>query len=229
VKRSATLEPRRRPVQARSIATVDAIVQAAAQVFAYHGYAAGTTNRIAERAGVSIGTLYQYFPNKDAILIALIEGHIREGEDILIPLLSDLVEHPPAPHDALRRIFDALLKLHAREPALHRVLFEEAPRSRRLLDHLAKQFDLASAALASYLDSRAEITVPDTQLAAQLVIQTAEAITHGLVIHPRSSTSPHTYAAETIRMLERYLTIPPSSRPRRGQAQRISPAAERSR
>ena len=72
-------------------------MQAAAQVFARHGYAAGTTNRIADRAGVSIGTLYQYFPNKDAILIALIERHIQEGEELLRPLLSDLVEHPPRP------------------------------------------------------------------------------------------------------------------------------------
>jgi len=192
------------------VATVDAIVQAAAQVFARHGYAAGTTNRIADRAGVSIGTLYQYFPNKNVILIALIERHIREGEEILIPLLGDMVEHPPAPHYALRRLFDALLELHGREPELHRVLFEEAPRPRRLLDHLDRQFDLASAALANYLDSRPEITVANTQLAAQLVIQTAEAITHGLVIHPRSAT-PHTYATETITMLERYLTATPSS------------------
>ncbi len=208
--RRAASEPRRRPVQARSVATVDAIVQAAAQVFARHGYAAGTTNRIADRAGVSIGTLYQYFPNKDAILIALIERHIREGEELLVPLLSDLVEHPPAPRDALQRIFGALLELHAREPALHRVLFEEAPRPRRLLDHLTDQFDLASTALADYLDARPEITVPDTRLAAQLVIQTAEAITHGLVIHPRSGASPHTYATETIAMLMSYLTTPPS-------------------
>lgn len=207
--RGGAVEPRRRPVQARSVATVDAIVQAAAQVFARHGYVAGTTNRIAARAGVSIGTLYQYFPNKDAILIALIERHIREGEAILAPLLGALVTHPPAPRDALERVFDALLDLHAREPELHRVLFEEAPRPRRLLDHLAHQFDLASATLATYLDSRPEITVPDTQLTAQLLIQTAEAITHGLVIHPRSSTSPNAYATETITMLERYLTSPP--------------------
>lgn len=204
--RKAVSEPRRRPVQARSTATVEAIVQAAAQVFARHGYAAGTTNRIADRAGVSIGTLYQYFPNKDVILIALIERHIREGEGVLVPLLSDLAEHPPAPRTALQRIFDALLELHTREPALHRVLFEEAPRPRRLLDHLTRQFDLASAAFANYLDSRPEITVHDTRLAADLVIQTAEAITHGLVIHPRSSTSPHAYASEAITMLERYLT-----------------------
>ena len=64
-------------------ATVDAILAAAAQVFARHGYAAATTNRIAERAGVSIGSLYEYFSNKDALLVAILEAHIQEGEAIL--------------------------------------------------------------------------------------------------------------------------------------------------
>src|SRR5262247_3195924 len=63
--------PRKRPVQERSRSTVDVILEAAAQVLERDGYAAATTDLIAERAGVSIGTLYQYFPNKDSILLAL--------------------------------------------------------------------------------------------------------------------------------------------------------------
>lgn len=62
---------RRQPKQARALATRDAILEAATQILERHGEAAFTTNRIAERAGVSIGTLYQYFPNKQAILVAL--------------------------------------------------------------------------------------------------------------------------------------------------------------
>lgn len=73
------LEPRKLPKQARSGATVEAILEAAAQIFERRGYAAGTTNRIAERAGVSIGSLYQYFPNEDAILVALVHQHLAEG------------------------------------------------------------------------------------------------------------------------------------------------------
>ncbi|MBK6847886.1 MAG: TetR/AcrR family transcriptional regulator [Proteobacteria bacterium] len=72
------LEPRKRPVQRRSLATVDQVLTAAAQVFETFGYAAGTTNRIAERAGVSVGTLYQYFPSKEAVAVALLERHIQE-------------------------------------------------------------------------------------------------------------------------------------------------------
>ena len=73
------ITPRRRPSQARSRSKVEYLLQAAAQVFRAEGYTA-TTNRIAERAGVSIGTLYEYFPNKEALLLALAERHVTEAE-----------------------------------------------------------------------------------------------------------------------------------------------------
>src|SRR5271163_4212783 len=114
------LEPRKLPKQPRSEATVQAVLEAAAQVFERHGYAAGTTNRIAERAGVSIGTLYQYFADKDAILVALTEQHLQEGIAALGPLLADLVEDPPPVRAALQRLTDGLLVLHRRHPGLHR-------------------------------------------------------------------------------------------------------------
>ncbi|MET0385937.1 MAG: helix-turn-helix domain-containing protein [Polyangiales bacterium] len=73
------LKPRKRPVQARSKRTVAWIVEGAARVFRAEGFAA-TTNRIAEQAGVGIGTLYEYFPNKEALLYALAERHVEEAE-----------------------------------------------------------------------------------------------------------------------------------------------------
>jgi AcrR family transcriptional regulator len=66
------LSPRKKPRQSRSKATVDAIIEAAAQVLASHGLVGFNTNIVAQRAGVSIGSLYQYFPNKDALMVALI-------------------------------------------------------------------------------------------------------------------------------------------------------------
>lgn len=73
------LEPRRKPRQVRAELTRERILTAAAHVFAERGYAGGTTNRIAERARISIGSLYQYFPNKDAILAELLIQHIDRG------------------------------------------------------------------------------------------------------------------------------------------------------
>ena len=79
--RRKPLNPRKQPSQGRSRFTIRQIVEAAARVFEERGYAGATTNRIAERAGVSIGSLYQYFPNKESILVVLLEQHTQEVAD----------------------------------------------------------------------------------------------------------------------------------------------------
>lgn len=100
-----------------------------------HGYAAGTTNRIAEAAGHSIGSLYQYFPNKDAILVELAAAHARAG----VAAIGRLLDDGPLPErleNKLRLFVRAALDSHRDDPALHRVLFEQAPRPPELLDFL---------------------------------------------------------------------------------------------
>ncbi|HEY6457626.1 MAG TPA: TetR/AcrR family transcriptional regulator, partial [Steroidobacteraceae bacterium] len=70
------LEPRKIPVQARAAVTVEAIFEATIQVLLSHGAERLTTTRVAERAGVSVGTLYQYYPNKQSLLFAILENHL---------------------------------------------------------------------------------------------------------------------------------------------------------
>lgn len=70
-------EPRKTPTQARSTVTVEAICEAAIQVLLSHGAERFTTTRVAERAGVSVGTLYQYYPNKQSLLFAVLEHHMN--------------------------------------------------------------------------------------------------------------------------------------------------------
>jgi AcrR family transcriptional regulator len=201
------LEPRRKPVQRRSAATVDRILKAAAQVFERHGYAAGTTNRIAAKAKVSIGTLYQYYPNKDAVLLALVERHLNDGVQMLMPLLAELATQPPL-RQALDRALDAMLELHRHQPTLHRVLFEEAPRPPEINQRLDALFDAAVDAIANYFATQPQVTVPDPRLAAQIAYQIIEATTHTLIIHPRDDFTPQAYAQATAEMLESYLTNP---------------------
>jgi AcrR family transcriptional regulator len=107
------LEPRKLPKQSRSGATFEAVLEAAAQIFERRGYAAGTTNRIAERAGVSIGSLYQYFPNKDAILVALVHRHLAEGTAALGPHIERLRSGARF-DDVLPDIVHAMVAIHAR-------------------------------------------------------------------------------------------------------------------
>ncbi len=83
VETQSTLEPRKTPIQARSTVTVEAISEAAIQVLLSHGIDRLTTTRVAERAGVSVGTLYQYYPNKQALLFAVLEAHLEKVAMVL--------------------------------------------------------------------------------------------------------------------------------------------------
>lgn len=196
-------QPRKTPRQERSRLTVDAILEAAAHVFERHGYASGTTNRIAERAGVSIGSLYQYFPNKDAILVALVERHLDDGVAAAGPVLERLVTDPPPLEEGLRGLVEAMVALHRERPGLHRVLFEEAPRPpalRRRLDGMTAD---ARAVVAAFLRERGAARDPD--LAARLVVQVIETVTHEVVLRP-GDVPVEAYVDETVALLVGYVT-----------------------
>src|SRR6202012_1806868 len=92
-RRQAQISSRKRPKQSRSTELVAAILQAAAQVLAAEGAARFTTARVADKAGVSVGSLYQYFPNKAAILFRLQSDEWRQTTD----LLRAILEHPQDP------------------------------------------------------------------------------------------------------------------------------------
>jgi AcrR family transcriptional regulator len=187
---------------------VEALLQAAAQVFECHGYAAGTTNRIAERAGVSIGSLYQYFPNKDAILVELIRRHTAEGAAILAPLLAELESGPVRLEEGLRRLVSAMVELHSVAPGLHRVLFEEAPHPPALLREIRALESAGVARLEGWLARLPEVRAPDLALAARFSATVIEAVAHRLVIHADIGVDPDVYAAETVRLLTGYLSAP---------------------
>jgi AcrR family transcriptional regulator len=192
-------------VQERSRETVQAILEAAAQVFERHGYAAGTTNRIAQRAGISVGSLYQYFPNKDAILVALTEQHLEEGTARIAPLLLGFASRPPTIEAGVRQLVDTTIDLHRHAPRLHRVLFEECPRPAALQRRLQRVYAAAVTAVEAWLRASPESCRSDPRLAAELVIQVVEGVAHRLVIHPQAKQTPSQYAEETVTMLSRYL------------------------
>ncbi|MCW5890451.1 MAG: TetR family transcriptional regulator [bacterium] len=212
-RRSDRLAPRRRPRQARAQATSAAILEAAARVFAAHGYAAGTTNRIAERAGVSVGSLYEYWPNKDAILSALLERHLDEAHGVLAPLVAEARAGRRSLAAIVRGFVTAMVALHAHEPALHRVLFEEAPIPARLRRGLvaidAAMVDGIAALLREHPDAR----VADATLAATLVVHTVEALTHRLVLHLGRAADREAWITEVTALVVRYVAGDPRARP----------------
>lgn len=121
---SLGISRRKQPRQARSSDLVAAILEAATQVLAEVGAERFTTARVAERAGVSIGSLYQYFPNKAAVLFELQSDEWRDTTALLAGILTD---PETAPGERLRRAVHAFVRSECAEAAMRRALDEAAP------------------------------------------------------------------------------------------------------
>jgi AcrR family transcriptional regulator len=218
---------RKQPRQDRSRHTVAAILDAAAQVFARRGYANTTTNHIAERAGVSIGSLYQYFPSKDAVLVALAERHVEHTFAVILEEVRDTRTAPPA--ELLRALIDALVRAHQIDPRLHRVLFEEA----HLLDAAFRlrleELDARALQLArDLIDERIhELAIDNAEMASFIVVQVLEGVTHAVVVRHPDMLGKAEFREELVRLLYSYLTagvaVPdsPHRRHARGEAMSI--------
>jgi AcrR family transcriptional regulator len=188
------LAPRKTPQQQRSAATRARILAAAARVFAEHGYAAGTTNRIAAEARIGVGSLYQYFPNKDSILVELARRHVTEGTARVAEALARAPRRLGARIDA---VVDATLANHVEQPRLHQVLFEEAPRSPELLAEW-------HALEGRVVDEVARL-LGRGRLTAWTAVAMVESLVHRYVSsHPDRIDAP-AFAAELKRALRAYL------------------------
>jgi len=118
---------RKQPQQARSRATVTAVLDAMIRILDREGPDAATTTRVAEVAGISIGTLYQYFSHRDAILDALQDREFERVMELMQRILGEASTEGPAENVA-REMIRGLLSLHAEAPGLHRVLALEGLR-----------------------------------------------------------------------------------------------------
>lgn len=178
---SSTRKPRvRKPVQSRAFETRAAIVRAAGQVLARRGYAGATTNHVAARAGVSIGTLYEYFRDKDQLVLAAVTEHLAEGESLIAAragaLASDALERPL--RDSVAALVEGMVAFHASNPRLHRVLTSEVPHSRAVIARAEALEEKLIALISAVLSAHPEARVSDPQLAARVCVQTVEALTH---------------------------------------------------
>lgn len=199
-----TSDPRKRPEQDRSRATVEAIVDAAAHILVKHGYDAFTTNRVAERAGVSIGSLYQYFPNKEALLSELMKRHVVEIERGVEEMAAQALTAPLA--DVIRAGIHQNVQSHLIDPALHRVLSDEVPRLGSLDWKKAFTARMEARVRAMLEARRNEIVVADLDLAVYVVTRTVEAVVHNAVGQRPQALTSGALAEDLTRMLVGYLT-----------------------
>lgn len=204
MKPTTALLSRKQPTQERSRQTVKAILEATSQVLVQRGYEGATTGAVVERAGVSIGTLYQYFPNKESLVAALIDGHVRE---VLAVVEETLAEHASAVlPTVLRAVIKASLDAHRVNPALHKVLSEQVPREGALADAICISNRLTDL-LQTHLQERCPgLPRAQVRLIAFMVETTVEALTHRAVIEAPLWLTTGALEQEAMDLLLPYLT-----------------------
>ena len=190
-------ETRRIPAQARARATVDAILFAAAHILKRDGIELASTARIARAAGVSIGSLYQYFPDKAAILAALKERH-REWYEAAIRgecQRGSSRSFRGSAHKAVERF----VGMHAVDPAMHNALCQGEDLQHGETDVRAR--DVLAAFLADHMSDR----IPDPELAAYIAIRAMEAVIHGTALEAPDRLSHPLFVDELTELFVGYL------------------------
>lgn len=203
--RKPPIKPRKNALQERSRATVDALVEATARVLVREGFEKTSTNRIAEIAGVSVGSLYQYFPSKEALVAAVIERHQEEIMGIVRTTLCEIADMPI--EQATRRLVTVAIDAHRINPELHRVLAEQIPRAGKL-DVEAFNREVHTLVRAYFNNHRKELRKIDLDVATFICVSTIEAIAHNTVLNQAEMLSDkmvRTLVDETTRMVVGYL------------------------
>lgn len=179
---------------------MNTLVEAAAQVFSREGLAA-TTNRIAERAGLSIGTLYQYFPDKFALLHAVAERHVRDADRRLAAVFARLRDEA-GPFDAtVRTLLEEVVALHSDRPRLHAVLHRVAPQSPTQLDGLQAFEDRICDEVAFHL-KRCDRGGDDVEMTARTLVHALDAQLHRVMTR-------HEFDVESLMVTVDALAPPP--------------------
>lgn len=194
----STSRPRRRPRQQRARDTVDAIVAAAAERFEADGYEA-TTDQIAARAGVSIGSLYQYFPNKAALLVAVAEQRMAEDRAWREEWVAWLAAEDPPLEVGLRRLVDGLVASHASRPRLTELLFERPPVP------IPRPSGRACLGVGAGLERWLADRVPRPRLAAEVLARVLPPLVHDLVVHPRHDVPLDVVVEEAMALARGYV------------------------
>lgn len=166
---TTTVARRKSPKQQRAVMTADAIIQATQQIILKDGFKAATTNRIAETAGVSVGSLYQYFPNKQAIVGTLIQETVTAAANRVRTTLRDLMDAPLEP--ALRNIMSMLLAVYKENDFILFHILDEVPELKDFTKNLAIEIYTHSTNLAFLEQHKADLKVRDLHTSLLLIEQ----------------------------------------------------------
>lgn len=185
-------------------------MEATARILVKEGYDRASTNKIADVAGVSIGSLYQYFPGKEALIAAVIDRHAQELSELVRNAMLKVAVGPI--ENAVREFVSIGIDAHRVNPKLHRVLAEQVPRTGRLRNVEAVERDSVPLVRAYLEAHRDEIAVSDPDIAAFICVTTVEALTHAAVLRRPdilADGKAGKFVDEVTRLVVQYLRTPP--------------------
>ncbi|QSQ20445.1 TetR/AcrR family transcriptional regulator [Pyxidicoccus parkwayensis] len=197
--RGKKLAPRKQPTQERSRATVDALVQATADLLVRDGYEKLTTNRVAERAGVNIASLYQFFPGKDALVAEVRRRHVEAQQVAMREAMKEL--QGKGLEETVRALVTMGVAAHAVDPKLHHALTEELPaRVSRVGDPKDPVLSEARKLMEGFAGSG-----EDVERTLWMVDTVAHAAIHRGVIERPEDLESGALTEELVTLLVRYL------------------------
>lgn len=194
---------RKQPSQERSRVMVEMLMRATTRVLIRDGYEGLTTNRVAEEAGASVGSLYQYFSSKQQLVSALLNQHIENTMHELRSALPELSLLSLS--EAVPRFVELMIASHRVEPELHRVFYEQLPRVGDFAQ-IEASLQESQQLTEAYLRARAhEITPQDHALSAFILVHTIETLTHAAVLTRPELLRTEAFANELSELVLRYL------------------------
>lgn len=199
---SPSISSRKQPKQARATDLVAAILEAAVQVLASEGAQRFTTTRVAEKAGVSVGSLYRYFPNKAALLFRLQSDEWRQTGGLLRTILED-DQRPPL--ERLRRLVHAFIRSECEEAAVRVALNDAAPLYRDAPEAHEARASGERTVQTFMREALPEASDAVRTLAGELIITTLSAVGKDFSGSPRTPVEIETYADAMADMFCAYL------------------------
>lgn len=203
-KKRAAFEPRKKPTQVRARSTVEYIIEAAKRVIISEGYEAASTNRIAEIAGVSVGSLYQYFPNKEAILLALVEDTVSMAANRVRTELRGLMDIPLS--ESMETVIRMVLSTYQENEFVLLRLFNKIPQLQEHSGELAVELFTHSTNLTYLRQHEHEIVATDLETALLFI---ENAVISNIDVYVGSNPrglSEDEFVNEMVKLVLNYLT-----------------------
>ena len=180
----------------------EGILDAAARVFIDLGYAGATTNKIADAAKISVGSLYQYFPSKEALAVELLRRYRAKVLAVVGAQLGRVEER--GLESVIRELVDALLRADGIDPALQRVLIEQVLRTGARAEVLGFEERLEEVVAEQLRAAKTGVAERDLKVAAFLVVRVVLAVVHAVRVD-RSELDTARLRDHVTRLIVRYL------------------------